>query len=75
MTEIYPAGEDPLQEYRAKNLAEGIKEHGHRDVRFVDAVDTVPAVLAEELGEGDSCLTLGCRECDGNFRSNRGDDP
>ncbi len=59
VTEIYPAGEDPVAGVSGKNLADGIKEHGHRDVRFVEDVDGVPTVLVDELVEGDLVLTLG----------------
>jgi UDP-N-acetylmuramate--alanine ligase len=59
VTEIYPAGEDPIAGVTGKNLADGIKEHGHRDVRFVREVNDVPALLVEELGDGDLVMTLG----------------
>jgi UDP-N-acetylmuramate--alanine ligase len=59
VTEIYPAGEEPIPGVTGLALAEGIKKHGHRDVRFVEALDAIPAVLAEEMEEGDLILTLG----------------
>jgi UDP-N-acetylmuramate--alanine ligase len=59
VTEIYPAGEEPIEGVHGKKLADGIKEHGHRDVRFVDEVEAVPELLLEELGDGDLVLTLG----------------
>jgi UDP-N-acetylmuramate--alanine ligase len=59
VTEIYPAGEDPISGVTGKSLADGIKEHGHRVVRFVPEVDDVPAVLIEELVDGDLVMTLG----------------
>jgi UDP-N-acetylmuramate--alanine ligase len=59
VTEIYPAGENPIPGVTGRGLAEGIEKHGHRDVRFVESVESVPDVLAEELREGDLVLTLG----------------
>jgi UDP-N-acetylmuramate--alanine ligase len=59
VTEIYPAGENPIPGITGRGLAEGIEKHGHRDVRFIEALESVPDVLAEELCEGDLVLTLG----------------
>ncbi|MFQ5790669.1 MAG: UDP-N-acetylmuramate--L-alanine ligase, partial [Acidobacteriota bacterium] len=59
VTEIYPAGEEPLRGVSGERLAEGIKVHGHRDVRFVADLNAVPGLLKDELREGDLVLTLG----------------
>jgi UDP-N-acetylmuramate--alanine ligase len=59
VTEIYPAGEEPIPGVTGLALAEGIKKHGHRDVRFVEALDAIAAVVAKEMEEGDLILTLG----------------
>ncbi len=59
VTEIYPAGEEPRPGVSGERLAEGIKEHGHRDVRFVSEIDDVPEALRDTLEEGDLVLTLG----------------
>lgn len=59
VTEIYPAGEEPRPGVSGERLAEGIKEHGHRHVRFVSEVDDVPEALRGTLEEGDLVLTLG----------------
>lgn len=59
VTEIYPAGEDPLPDVTGQRLADGIKEHGHRDVRFVEDMQTIPQILKELAREGDLIMTLG----------------
>jgi len=59
VTEIYPAGEDPLPDVTGERLAEGIKVHGHRDVRFVRDLRTIPGLVRDELREGDLVMTLG----------------
>ena len=59
VTEIYPAGEEPRPGVSGERLAEGIKEHGHRHVRFVSEIDDVPEALRDTLEEGDLVLTLG----------------
>ncbi|HEX9724979.1 MAG TPA: UDP-N-acetylmuramate--L-alanine ligase, partial [Vicinamibacteria bacterium] len=59
VTEIYPAGEDPLPGVTGEGLADGIKAHGHRDVRFVDEMQAVPGLLRGVVREGDLVITLG----------------
>ncbi len=59
VTEIYPAGEDPLPGVTGERLADGIKAHGHRDVRFVKDMQTIPAFLENQVREGDLIMTLG----------------
>jgi UDP-N-acetylmuramate--alanine ligase len=59
VTEIYPAGEDPLPDTTGERLADGIKVHGHRDVRFVEDLESIPEHLKDQLQDGDLVLTLG----------------
>ena len=59
VTDIYPAGEEPRPGVSGEQLAEGIKKHGHRHVRFVSEIDDVPEALRDTLEEGDLVLTLG----------------
>ena len=59
VTEIYAASESPITGITGRGLAEGIKKHGHRDVRFVEDLESIPDILAEELRAGDLVLTLG----------------
>lgn len=59
VTDIYPAGEDPIPGVTGERLADGIKAHGHRDVRFVEDMQTIPKLLRDTVQEGDLILTLG----------------
>ena len=59
VTEIYAAGEVPLPDVTGQRLADGIKEHGHRDVRFVEDMQTIPQILKDQAREGDLIMTLG----------------
>jgi UDP-N-acetylmuramate--alanine ligase len=59
VTDIYAAGEDPLPGVTGEGLAEGIKAHGHRDVRYVDEMQKVPGLLRGVVQEGDLVITLG----------------
>lgn len=59
VTEIYPAGERPIPGVHGGQIAEGVKEHGHKNVTYVpvkeDLVDAVTAVARS----GDIILVMG----------------
>jgi UDP-N-acetylmuramate--alanine ligase len=57
--ELYAAGEAPIEGLDAERLARAIAEHGHRDARFVGALDDAVAATADDLRSGDVVLTLG----------------
>jgi UDP-N-acetylmuramate--alanine ligase len=57
--DIYAAGEAPLEGVSAEQLAEGIREHGHRSCRYTGSAEATLAHLVEEVGAGDIVLTLG----------------
>jgi UDP-N-acetylmuramate--alanine ligase len=59
LTEIYAAGEDKLPGVDGRSLADAIRSHGHRDVRFVAELDEVAETLPSELRPGDLVITLG----------------
>ncbi|MDV2494624.1 MAG: UDP-N-acetylmuramate--L-alanine ligase [bacterium] len=58
-TEIYPAGETPIPGVSGRQIYDGVKRHGHRDVSYVEQVSDVLALLEERLRSGDLVLTLG----------------
>jgi UDP-N-acetylmuramate--alanine ligase len=57
--EIYAAGEDKLPGIDGGALAEAIRAHGHRNVRYAPELDEVVAFLPSELRQGDLVITLG----------------
>lgn len=59
VTEIYGAGEDKIPGIDGAALADAIRERGHRGVRFIADLETLPDALAPELRPGDLVLTLG----------------
>ncbi|MFN7952498.1 MAG: UDP-N-acetylmuramate--L-alanine ligase [bacterium] len=59
VTSIYAASEEPLPGVSGETLAEGVRIHGHRDVRYAASLDDVLDVLAETVRDGDMVLTLG----------------
>ena len=59
LTEIYPAGEDPIPGVSADALYQALKRRGHLDVEFFPDRDEIAAKLAPQLRAGDIVLTLG----------------
>jgi len=58
--DIYPAGEAPIPGVHARDLAEGIAAHGHREVLYMDGDrEGVVQYLCESTRPGDLVLTLG----------------
>jgi UDP-N-acetylmuramate--alanine ligase len=58
--DIYPAGEAPIPGVNARDLAEGIAAHGHREVVYMDGDrEGIVQHLAESTRPGDLVLTLG----------------
>ena len=59
VTDIYPAGEEPIVGVDADDLARAIAAHGHRDVTRVPWTGDVAAALRPRLGDGDLVISLG----------------
>jgi UDP-N-acetylmuramate--alanine ligase len=59
LTEIYPAGEDPISGMTGEALYQAIKRKGHLDVEFVPDKNQIVPQLAEKLNSGEIALTLG----------------
>lgn len=59
ITEIYPAGEEPITGADARALARSIRNRGKVDPVFVAAVTDLPDALAGVVDDGDLVLTLG----------------
>jgi UDP-N-acetylmuramate--alanine ligase len=56
---IYSAGEEPVAEATAERLAQGIKEHGHKDVVYCEGNEAMFSTLGHILKPGDVVMTLG----------------
>ncbi len=59
ITEIYAAGEDKIAGIDGAALADAIRAHGQRDVRFAPDPSAIPGELAATLAPGDLVITLG----------------
>ena len=57
--DIYAASEDPIEGVTAASLAEEIERFGHRNVRYIGAVEAGASAIAEVTQPGDLVLTLG----------------
>jgi len=59
LTEIYPAGEQPIEGINGEALYRALKRRGHLDVEFVPEIAEVPELLGPKLRPGDLVLLLG----------------
>ena len=59
LTDIYPAGEDPLPGVKAENLFYGIREYGHKNIYYHAQKEEIVDHLLELLEPGDVVFTLG----------------
>jgi UDP-N-acetylmuramate--alanine ligase len=59
LTEIYPAGEDRIEGVEAKTLCEGIRDHGHKNVTFIETKKEIVDHLLRIIAPGDLVITLG----------------
>jgi UDP-N-acetylmuramate--alanine ligase len=59
LTEVYPAGEKPIEGADARHLADAIRAHGHRDVTFVEDRKDLAEAIAARIQSGDVVITLG----------------
>jgi len=59
LSEVYAAGEEPIQGASGRDLSRAIRIRGQVDPIFVEPVEELPALLKGVLMEGDIVLTLG----------------
>jgi UDP-N-acetylmuramate--alanine ligase len=59
LTEIYPAGEDPLANVSGEILYRALKKRGHAEVHFALTKEDLLAVALDLSRTGDVVMTLG----------------
>jgi len=59
VTDIYPAGEQPIEGVDGAMLVDGIRRYGQKKIHLVERVDDVAALLGDLVGDGDLVITLG----------------
>jgi UDP-N-acetylmuramate--alanine ligase len=68
VTDIYPAGELPIEGVSAGRLAQAIREHGHHDVTYVADKRLVADELERRALPGDVVITLGAGDINAALR-------
>jgi len=68
VTEVYPAGEQPIAGATGEALAEAIRAHGHHNVRYVADKKKVGATLLELARPGDLVIALGAGDINASAR-------
>lgn len=59
VSDVYPAGEKPLDGFDKDALVEGLKKQGHRDVRSLDNPSDLGQLIAQTAQAGDIVICLG----------------
>ncbi len=59
LTDIYAAGERPIEGVTGERLYETIKEHGHKEVMFIKDKNEIPGYVLKMLKKDDIVITLG----------------
>lgn len=59
VSDVYSAGEQPIEGVSALTLVESLAKHGHRDARKLASLDELPAFVRGEARAGDLVVCLG----------------
>jgi len=59
VTDVYPAGEDPIPGADSEHLTQAIRETGHRDVSYIPDRSQVADALLRCVQPGDVVITIG----------------
>ncbi|MEL6980380.1 MAG: UDP-N-acetylmuramate--L-alanine ligase [Pseudomonadota bacterium] len=59
ISDVFAAGEAPIEGADRAALVEGLRAHGHRSVVSLDSADALPALVREHAKEGDIVICLG----------------
>jgi UDP-N-acetylmuramate--alanine ligase len=59
LTEIYPAGEPPIEGVSSRLIQEAVARHDGRDVEIISRFEEIPGHVASRVREDDIVITLG----------------
>jgi len=59
LTEVYPAGEDPIPGINGQALFEAVQEYGHKNVLYEPEMNRLPEIVSRLIEPGDMILVLG----------------
>jgi UDP-N-acetylmuramate--alanine ligase len=65
IADIYPAGETPIEGISRDALVEGLRNHGHKDVRALDVPEQLAQLIADLAQPGDYVVCLGAGSISG----------
>ncbi|HZU82436.1 MAG TPA: cyanophycin synthetase, partial [Polyangiaceae bacterium] len=68
VTDVYPAGEAPIEGATGEALADAIRAHGHRAVSYIAGKDRVARALFELVEPGDIVIALGAGDINASAR-------
>ena len=68
VTEVYAAGEKPIEGANGQSLAEAIRAHGHHAVHYVADKKDVAQKLLDEVRPGDLVIALGAGDINASAR-------
>jgi len=69
ITDIYPAGEIPIEGINASRIAKGVKNYGHKYVEYFRSFEEIASNLEKIIESGDILVTLGAGDI-GEFSRN-----
>jgi len=59
ISDIYPAGEEPIEGINSERLVDAIKTHGHKNARHIANLSDIASVLEPDLKTDDLVITMG----------------
>ncbi len=59
VTGIHPGGEDPIEGVTGNQIAEGVKNFGHKSVEYIEDMKKIQDHLRKIIQPGDTVMTLG----------------
>jgi UDP-N-acetylmuramate--alanine ligase len=68
VTEVYPAGEKPIEGATGEALSQAIRAHGHHNVTYVPNKADIAKVLHEVVRPGDIVIALGAGDINASAR-------
>ncbi len=65
VTDIYAAGEQPIEGVTAEALYRGLRDHGHKQAMYLPDRAEIVSYLASNVKQGDIVITLGAGDING----------
>ena len=69
ISDVYEAGEDPIEGADRDALVDGLRRHGHRDASALESPEALAEFVAGKAGPGDYVVCLGAGSITGWARA------